>query len=274
MTVGQGKLQRISRPPLLAQGASSALVAGLLVLAGLAGPALLLAAVAVVQVVLLLGFLALAEAPAAGGIFVLGLTSTVAADLVVVTQDGRVGGLAGVVALSLVAGLLHQLARRHRAQVTESLADTMLAVVLACCAACLVATRHLDGGGRALSVALAGAGAALLAGRTGDALSRRTALVAGATRGWLGLLLSLGAGTAAAAAAGGDRVAGWPAALLGLAAATVVACADVAVDLAAASLRPGLPAARRVAALRPVALLLPLAVLGPVTLVASRLVLA
>ena len=267
-------MQRVPRRPLLAQGAVSASVAGLLVLAGLAGPGMLLGAVAVVQVLLLLGFLAFAVAPAAGGIFVLALGATVAADVVVVQQDGRVGGLAGVVALSLVAGLLHQLSRRHRAQVTESLADTMLAVVLACCAACLVATRHVDGGGRALTVALAGGGAALLAGRIGDALLRRTALVAGATRGWLGLLLSLGVGTATAAAAGGDRVTGWPAALLGLAAATVVACADVAVDLAAVSLRPGSPDARRVAALRPVALLLPLAVLGPVTLVATRLVLA
>ena len=73
---------------------------------------------------------------------------------------------------------------------------------------------------------------------------------------------------------GGDRVAGWPAALHGLAAPTVVACADVAVDLAAASLRPGPHDARRVAALRPVGLLLPIAALGPVMLVASRLVLA
>ncbi len=262
------------RPSLLAQGVGSAVVTGSLVLAGLAGPGGLLAVVAALQVLLLLGFLALAEAPAAGGIFVLGVGATVAADIVVVAQDGRVGGLAGVVALSLVAGLLHQLGRRRRSRVTESLADTMLAVALVCCAACLVAIRHLDGGGRALTVALVGAGAALAAGRLGDALSRRTPLVAGATRGWPGLLLSLGLGTAAAAAVGGDRVTGWPAALLGLAAATVVACADVAVDLAAASLRPGAPDARRVAALRPVGLLLPLAVLGPVALVASRLVLA
>ena len=269
----------VARPPLVGQGLVGVLLAGVLLLAGVGGTGLLVGAVAVLQVLLLLGFLALVEAPAAGGIFSVVLAGTVAADVVVVTQHGRIGGLAGVVALAFVAGLLHQLARRHRTRVTESLADTVVGITLVCCAACLVAVRELAGD-RVLTVALTAAGAALLLGRLGDAVRRRPALAVGATRGWPGLLLALVAGPVGATLAGGGVVAGSRAALLGLAATTVVVATDLAVDLAAADLRVDLAAAdlrpgdaRRVASLRPVGLLLPLAALGPVAWVGARLVL-
>ena len=266
-------MQIVPRRTLLAQGIGGALLAALLLVAGLAGSAALLAAVAVVQVLLLLGFLALVEAPAAAGIFVVALGATVAADVVVALQDGRVGGLAGVAALSLVAGLLHQLSRKDRSRVTESLADTLVIVVLVCGAACLVATRQVAGGRGAVTVALVAAGAALLAGRVGDAVARRPALVVGTTRGWLGFVLALAVGAAAGAAAGGDRMTGTQAALLGLAVATIVIATDLAVDVAAGALRTSAQHTRRVAALRPVGLLLPVAALGPVAWVAARLVL-
>lgn len=264
------------RPPLLLLGGGCAAVALGLGLAALGGAVPLALAVLALQLLLVLGALALVDAPAAGGIFLLAGGAAVAADVVAVTQDGRVGGLAGVVALALVAALLHQLSRRDRDRVTEALADTLLVVVLVACAACLPALRLLDGGRAVVLAALAGAGAALLAGRLGDLVVPRPALAVGALRGWPGLLLGLGAGVAAAVLVEGGEgpLVGARAALVGLAAAATVAAADLAVDLTAAELRAGWRDGRRVAALRPVGLLLPFAVLGPVALVAGRLVLA
>ena len=265
-----------ARPPLLLLGAGSAVVALLLGLAGMPGAVPLAAGVLALQLVLVLGALALVDAPAAGGAFLIAAGAAVAGDVVVLVDDGRVDGLAGVVALGLVAALLHQLARRGaRDRVTEALSDTLLVVVLVACAACLPALRRLDGGRDVALAALAAAAAALLAGRLGDRVLPRPALAVGAVRGWPGLLLGLGAGVAAAVLVGGDdgALVGARAALLGLAAAAVVSAADLAVDLAAAELRAGWRDARRVAALRPVGLLLPFAVLGPVALAAGQLVL-
>jgi len=264
------------RPPLLVQGLWPALLAGALAGAAVLGALPLAAVVLVVQVFLVLGVLALLDAPAAGGAFVLGAGAAVAADVVVLVDQGRVAGLAGVVGLGLVASLLHQLSRKDRNRVTESLADTLVTLVVAVSAACLVALHQTDGGEQVLLVAVAAAGAALLAGRVGDRLAPRPVLALGASRGWPGLVLGLAAGVAAAvlvARAGGEPPL-VSAALLGLVAASTVATADLAVDLGAAELRSGWRDARRVAALRPAAVLLPYALLGPVALLAGRLVLS
>jgi hypothetical protein len=267
------------RPPLLVQGLGSALVGG--VLAGLAawGAVPLAVAVLLLQVVLVLALLALLAAPAAGGALLVGLSAAVAADALVLADDGRIDRLAGVVGLSLVAALLHQLLRRGRNRVTESLADTLVGVVVAVSAACLVALADGDGdrGEHVLLVGLAAAAVALLVGRVVDRLLPRPALATGATRGWPGLLLGLACGTVAALLVAplddADVLTLPSAALLGLLVAATVATADLAVDLGAAELRAGWRDARRVSALRPAALLLPYAVLGPVALLAGRLVL-
>jgi len=264
------------RPALLVQGLWPALLAGALAGAAVLGVLPLAAVVLLVQVFLVLGVLALLDAPAAGGAFVLGAGAAVAADVVVLVDEGRVAGLAGVVGLGLVASFLHQLIRKDRNRVTESLADTMVTVVVAVSAACLVALHQTDRGEQVLLVALAAAGATLLAGRVGDRLAPRPVLAVGASRGWPGLVLGLAAGGAAAvlvARAGGEPAL-VSAALLGLVSASTVATADLAVDLGAAELRSGWRDARRVAALRPAALLLPYALLGPVALLAGRLVLS
>jgi len=265
----------VRRAPLLAQGLAAAAVGGLLLLVELAGPVPFVAALLVAQLVLLLALLALVEAPADLGVLVVSAASAVAADVVVLRSDGRVGGLAGVVALAFVAGLLHQLGRRGRSRVTESLSYTLLAVLLTASLACLGALRELAGGQEALAVGLAAVATALLAGRVGDRLAPRPALAVGATRGWPGLLLALGVGALVGAVVGGHdgRVGGTAAALLGLAVAAAAALGDLAVDLGAAELRRGRRDARRAAALLPVTLLLPYAVLGPVGLLAGRLVL-
>ena len=267
------------RPPLLVQGLWPALLAGGLIAATVVGLLPLAVAVLGIQVFLVLGALALLDAPAAGGAFLVAVGTIAVADVVVLADDGRIDGLAGVAGLGLVASLLHQLVRKGRSRVTESLADTLVVIVVAIAAACLLALRQVEGGEQVLLVSLAAAGAVLLAGRVGDRLAPRPMLAAGSTRGWPGLLLGLGAGVAVAvlvadAGFGDGNLPLRSAALLGLVIASTVATADLAVDLGAAELRAGWRDARRVAALRPTALLLPYAVLGPVALLAGRLVLA
>jgi len=280
------------------QGSASVLVALALLLCDLVSPLLLGAVVLALQVVLVLGLLALVDAPAAGGVFVVGVSAAVAADLAVLHDHGRLGALAGIVALSLVAALLHQLGRRARTRVTESLAVTLFVVVLVCGCACLLAVRELDGA-RLAAIVLAAVGVSLLVGRLGDAFVARPAVTPAATRGWPGLVLALGLGVAVAALLGGDHLSARAAALLGLAVAAAAAAGDVAVDLAAVDVAaapgaaaphaavatghvaapPGAAAlraddGRRAAARRPVGLLLPFAAAGPVAYVAARLVLA
>ena len=265
------------RPEVLLPGGGGAVLALLLGLACLAGPVVLAVAVLALQVLLVRSALALLDAPAPGATSLLAGVAALVGDLLVLRAGGRAGALAGVVALAFIASLLHQLSRPDRTRVTEALADTLLVVVLATCAACLPALRGLDGGRDVALAALAAGGSALLAGRLGDRFLPRPALTTGTQRGWPGLLLGLGAGVAAAsavAAAGGAApLPGARAALVGLAAAAVVAAADLAVDAASTELRAGARDARRVAALRPVGLLLPVAVLAPVALVAGLLVL-
>ncbi len=263
------------RAPMIVQGLWPALLAGGLAAATSFGLLPLAVAVLAVQVFLILGALALLDAPAAGGAFVVVSGAVVAADAVVLLGEGSISQLSGVVGVGLVAALVHQLARRDRSRVTESLADTLVVLVVAVGASCLLAFHDMPGGEAVLQVSLASAGAVLLVGRLGDLLSARPILAVGSTRGWPGLLLGLASGVAAGG--GVAFLVGEPpvraAALLGLVVASTVATADLAVDLGAAELRSGWRDARRVAALRPTALLLPYAVLGPVALLAGRLLL-
>ena len=264
------------RPRVLLLGAGGALVAGLLAAGALPAPVVLAGVVLVGQLLLVLGLLALAEAPGALGAFAVSAAAAVAADVLVLVDDGAVGGLAGVVGLALVAALLSQLARRERSRVTEALADTLLCVILVVAAAFLVALRTTEGGRDTLLVASAAAAAALLAGRLADLVVRRPRLTQGAERGWVGLLLGLAAAGAVGVVLAGRDTGLTPlsGALLGLAVGACVSAADLAVDLSAVDMREGWRDARRVDALLPVGLLLPFAVLGPVAFVAGRLVLS
>lgn len=232
-------------------------------LAGLAawGRSPLLVGVAVLQLLLVLSLLALVDAPAAVGVLVIGTTAAAASDVVVHVDDGRVGGLAGVVALSFVGGLLQQLARRHRSRVTESLSDTLVVVVVVASAACLTAAVQAPDGDWLVPAGLAGTGAALVAGRlTQVALpSRPSAALVTALAGGAVVTAGLAEGTSR------ER---W---LLGLAVAAAVALVDVVTALAAGDLLEGPRDRRRLASLRPVTQLMPFAVMAPVLLVAARL---
>lgn len=234
-------------------------------LGGLAawGPTPLLVGVAALQLLLLLAFLALVDAPAAVGVLAIGTAAAAASNVVVHVDDARVGGLAGVVALSLVGGLLQQLARRHRSRVTESLADTLVAVVLVATAACLPAALEAPGGDWLVPAGLAGLGAALVAGRL-------TQLLAAGLPG-AGVPAALVAGTLTTALLAGEHGTSRERWLLGLAVAATAALVDVVTTLAAGDVLGHGHDRRRLASLRPVTQLLPFAVAAPVLLVAARL---
>lgn len=236
-------------------------------LTGLAawGSVPLLAGVVVVQLVLVLGFLALVDAPAALGVFVIGTAGALASDVVVHVGHGRVGGLTGVVALSFVAGLLLQLLRRHRSRVTESLADTLVVAVLVSCAATLPAAVQHDSGTWVVRVGLTAASVALV-------LSRALEGFRGELHGLPCLTTALVAGPTAALLVAGDHLSIRQALLLGLAAAAAAASGDQLTDLAGEDLAEQPQDDRRLASLRPVTLLLPFALVAPVLLAAVRLI--
>jgi hypothetical protein len=258
------------RPPLLLQALGAVVVSSALMGLGHAGQLPLLVGVAVLQLLLLLGVLALVDAPGALGAFALGVGTAVAADVVVHLDDGEVGDLAGVAALALVGGLLLQLLRRGRDRVTEALADAMVAVVLLTAAACLPAVLQAEDGEVLLRVGLLAAGAALVVGRVADLLLRRLAVSPDATRGWHGLVLALGVGVAVAVPEAGDHLTDRDAMLVGLACAATAALADLFLDLAASELLVRADD-RRLVSLRPVVSLLPFALVAPVLLTAARL---
>jgi hypothetical protein len=268
------------RRSLLLQGAVPAVLALGLAVAAQLGTAPFVVALLAVQLLLVLSLLALLDTPAGLGAFLLAASAAGAADAAIVVDDGDIRALAGVVAVAFVASLLHQLGRRARTRVTESLSDTLVVVVLAVSTSCLLALRQLDGGVQMLQVVLAAAGAALLVARIGDRICARPVLVPGSTRGWPGLLLGLGAGVAAAvlladavAAGGGSDVTAAQAALLALVCVATAAAGDLAADLGAADIGSGRRDSRQVAALAPTGVLLPFALLAPIALVAGELVL-
>lgn len=261
----------VPRPPLLAQGLACATLAGVLYGLQVLGEWPLLAGVIALQLLLVLGVLALLDAPAAGGIFALGVGAGVAADLTIKLDDGKVSDLPGIVGLALVAALLHQLIRRDRQRVTESLAATMVVVALVCMTAVLAAAPAKGVGPWPLRIGLVAGGLTLLAGRLGDRFLPRPAIAAYATRAWPGLGLALLAGLGGAALVGSGHQPAGRAALIGLVAVSVAGGIDLALDLAATELTPAHEDARRVAALRPVAVLLPFAALAPILLLITRL---
>src|SRR5689334_21309311 len=107
--------------------------AGLLAVASAtAGRAGVGVVVLLLQVPLVLAWLALCDATGSGGGFLLTLGAIAAADLLLATDDqATTRALAPVVALALLASFGHQLARgRHRRGATASMAAEVSAVVI------------------------------------------------------------------------------------------------------------------------------------------------
>jgi hypothetical protein len=216
-----------------------------------------------------LAWLALTDVDGAEGATVVVLAGAAAADVLAVRRHGEdIAGAVAVVALAFVAAMALQLFRPGRQRVTETLAGTVSAVVLAVFAAHLLATSAKTDWAVAATAVLC-AGAALLAGRAGDVLLLRPYVVHGARRGWLGVLLSVVAGGALGAVLGGAwaPLSAASGAVVGTVTALAAVAADLAVDLASADALNE----RRAGALRPLAVLLPLVVAAPVAYAAARL---
>jgi hypothetical protein len=232
------------------------------------------AGVFVVQVVLVLAWLAALDVRGGGGAFVIAVVAAAVADAVVgAAGSPDIGRAAPVAGVAVVVSLLFQLARRPRTAVTASIGGILSAVVFAMCASAYVALRVEGGGDDAVVASLLGAGLALAAGRLVDLLARHPAVVPGSRRGVAGVLVGLavavgfgwGFGSAADALSGsaGLRLAG-VAALLAL-------VADVAVDAVLFAAPPADERAR--SAIPPLGVLLPVVLAGPASYVAGRILL-
>ncbi len=243
--------------------------AGVLAGAAAAGHLALGVVLLVVQVVVLLAWLALVDVPGGEGAFAVGVAAALAADLLAVRRDGDgVSAVVGVLAASFVAALALQLFRPHRERVTDAVAGTLAGVVLAVLGAHLLATSARTDWSVAATGVLAAA-TALVVGRAADLLLARPAVVHGARRGLLGLLLGVAAAGALGAILGGV----W--APLSSASGTVtgVACGAAAVitDLALDLVDNDTTDPRKRSALTPLLALLPLVVAAPVAYAVARL---
>jgi hypothetical protein len=126
-----------------------------------AGRGWLAAAVIVVQTALGAAWMLLLSASIDAAVLV-GL-AVAAADSVLLRTDLSTGGsISGVIGLSVVAVLLHQLAVQNRRAVTANVASNLSAVVVGCAPALLIPLRELCGGRSVIYVSVISAIAALV----------------------------------------------------------------------------------------------------------------
>lgn len=176
-----------------------------------AGRAALLIPVAIIQLLLAVGW-AVSASTHLWRVGIVIVASAAADDLVVLAHTApRLGPLAGVVALTVAAALLGELLDRHRSAVTATLAGVVGAALLCAASATALALAAVRGGPGALVATAVAAG---VAAATATALARwrwgvvlgwaaglLAGLVVGAT-GSLGLTRGLLVGLAAAAVGG------------------------------------------------------------------------
>jgi hypothetical protein len=233
---------------------------------GLAGAALagrpgVLAAVALVQALLVPAWvLGLARPGRIGGIL-LGLAAAAAADIALLADDRTTPAvLLGVLGLALPACYVHQLTRGVvRVRVTESLAGVATGVTAAVALSTLLAlSRAADGPRLVAAVALA-AGAGLAAARLTDLVVPVPRIAAGLPYGLPALIVAPAAGAVAAALTAGGGLSAPSAAALGGLVALPAALVSVGVGFAAA----GVPEART-AAVAYLHAALPVALVAPV----------
>ncbi|MCW2547854.1 MAG: hypothetical protein JWN96_2314 [Mycobacterium sp.] len=176
-----------------------------------AGRGWLAAAVILVQAALGVAWLLLLSASIDAAVLV-GF-AVAAADIVLLRTDLSTGGsISGVIGLSVVAVLLHQLAVRNRRAVTANVAINLSAIVAGCAPALLIPLRELCGGRSVIYVSVISAIAAVVMSRLlggGDVIGVVGCLVVAAAvslgfglpSGGLGTGDALGAGLSSAVAA-------------------------------------------------------------------------
>jgi hypothetical protein len=183
--------------PLLALGVAAAGVG-----ASVLGQVPLAIAVALAQILLVVGWFLVLDVPGreVGGLLAIGAGITADVAMLDRGSDISLGPLAGVLGPALVLALIHQFARTDKkGRVTASLTATMTAITLSVVAAALVAERAATHGQTVTVVAIVSAGVA-------------SAVVAAPVPAAFADGIALGAGLAAGAGAGaiaGDMDAGY-----------------------------------------------------------------
>jgi hypothetical protein len=255
-------------------GLGAGLVAVALAGVTLLGIGPLAAGIFVVQVVVALAWLAALEIRGGGGAFVIVVVASGVMDALMGSESAPdIGRGAGVLGVTVVVGLLFQLARKPRVEVTVSFAGIVSAATLSLCAAAYVALRVETGGDEAVVAALLGVGAALAAGRLVDLLLPRPPAVPGSRRGVTGVVVGLGAAVLVGWAYGshGQAIGSDTAIRLALVTAVLAVVADLAVDSVLAVAPPADSRAR--SAVPPLGFLLPVVVAAPAAYVAGRILL-
>lgn len=161
---------RTGRPAQLPMAIISAFAAGLLIAGCYLDRAGLLAAIAVVQVALVLGWLLSADAPGRIGSILIGLGAAAGSDYSVYRwfEQGYEPVLP-VLGLAVVAMFAHQLTRfRDRTRVVESLSDLALLIVAVVAIGGLLLLRQQGNGDRTALAVVSAVGAALIAAHLVD----------------------------------------------------------------------------------------------------------
>jgi hypothetical protein len=200
-----------------------------------------LAAVLVLQLGLVLGWVLVTGIQGFGGSLAVGTAAAVAADLVLVLPERpTLGSLLAVFGVGFLVVVLQQMLRRPRHELVASLSGgVLLCCAVAAAGALLVLDRGPGGDGRA-TVALAAIGTALLVGHVVDLVLPRPRLAPDVPRGLLGLVLAVAAAGAVSwllrdvgALSGNLTAAGFGAAVGGVAALTAIAASYLVVEATA-----------------------------------------
>ncbi len=257
----------------LVLGVGAGVVAVALAGLTLLGVGALAAGVFAVQVALALSWLAVFDITGSGGVFVITLVSAgVMNGLLGTETTPDVGRAAGTLGVTVVVGLLFQLARKPRVHVATSFAATVAASTFALSVASYVALWIETGGDKAVAAALLGVGAALVVGRLVDNVLPRPAAAPGSRRGVGGVLAALGVAALVGWGYGGhEQTLGSGHGLrLALMTALLAVVADLAVDAVLSDV-PRAPRSR--SALPALGVLLPVVVSAPAAYVTGRILL-
>ena len=151
------------------------------------------AAVVVLQLALVAGWVVATAIRGFAGSLVLGAVAAVAADLAMVLPDRpQLDALLAVLGLGFLAAVVHQMTRpAPRLYLVASLAGVVLLLCSVCALAVLLGVARLDGGERAAETAVLVVGAALLVGHLVDLVLPRPQIADGVPRGLLGVVLSV-----------------------------------------------------------------------------------
>ncbi|SDE36650.1 hypothetical protein SAMN05660485_00716 [Blastococcus fimeti] len=163
-----------------------------------------LAAVLVLQLGLVLCWVLVTGVQGFAGSLAVGAGAAVAADLaLVLPEDPELGELLGVIGIGFLAVVVQQMLRRPRHELVASLSGAVLMMVAVASLASLLLLGRTDAGSERALVALLAVGAALVVGHLVDWALPRPQLADGVPRGLLGVLLAVGAGAGAAVLAAG-----------------------------------------------------------------------